>query len=307
MTPSGAALGAARRLPWLFRPLLRAALSVYPYRRGGVHWVVLKMKEDLGIRLSIPMQVDGFTIEADPYDGPGHTFWRSGLTEPETRRLLTTILRPGMIMLDVGAYVGQFTLVASRTGAGGVRVIAIEPTPAVFRQLLRNIEVNRCSNVTCVQAALSDKPGRAKFFFFPQSNDQNSLRPLADPRASAVEVAVETIDSIADANKLDHLNVIKVDVEGNELAVLRGARQTLLRFKPILIIEISRHQRAYGYAGADIKNFLTELGYRVHRIEHDSYPPYVPTDDDCKTLSHFNILAMAEDKGEPLFDSKLSQ
>jgi FkbM family methyltransferase len=210
-----------------------------------------------------------------------------------------------MLMMDVGAYIGQFALVASR--GEGVRVLAFEPTPAVFRQLRRNIELNHCSRVTCVQAALSDKPGRAKFYFYPESHDQNSLRPLAGARAVSVDVAIETVDSIAARYGLDRVDLIKVDTEGNELAVLKGARQSLLRLRPTLIIEISRHQPAYGYTGADIRTFLVDLGYGVYRIEQDRCRPYEPREDDCKTLSHFNIVAVPENQDAPFLHRPFSQ
>jgi FkbM family methyltransferase len=300
MHVSSIVIATVRRVPWLFRPFLKVALQFYPYRRDA-HWVLIELKEVLGIRTTRRMKVDGFTILADPWDGPGHNFWRTGLTEPETRGLLSALLRPGMVMLDVGAYIGQFSLVASRATGDELRILSIEPTPAVFRDLCRNIDANHCKHVTCVQAALSDAPGSQNFYFFPESQDQNSLRPLAAAEAVSVEVEVKTVDSVAEEYGVDRLDLIKIDVEGNELAVLKGARKSLVRFRPALIIEISRHQSVYGYSGAAIKQLLEGMDYSVHRIEMDHCPPYIPRVDELSPpVSHFNIVAVPADGSRPL-------
>lgn len=290
-TKSQALFSAAREFPWLFRPLVSSVLRVYPYRKGEPHWTILALKDQLGIRISRRMNVDGLTIEADPFDGPGHSFWRVGLTEPETRHVLGEFLRPGMVMFDIGAYVGQFSLVASRV-ALDVRIFAFEPTPAVFAQMQRNIELNDCRNVTCVNVALSDAPGTALLYTYPGSADQNSLRPLASDSNGSVEVRVSSIDSFSKERNLDRLDVIKIDVEGNELAVLKGARESLSRFKPVLIVEVSRHQRSYGYTGAQIKALFDELSFDCFRIEGSGLRPYQPSDDEIHPgCSHFNIVA----------------
>jgi len=240
--------------------------------------------------------VDGFLLYSDPFDGSGHTFWRTGLTEPETRELLIAILGPGMVMLDVGAYVGQFTLVASRAARGAMRVFAVEPTPTVFRQLRKNVHANKCINVTCIEAALSDRPGKATFYCFPRSHDQNSLRPLQSSTAHSIEVAVETVDGIAEQYHVDRIDLIKVDVEGNELAVLNGAKRVLQRFKPLVIVEVSRHQRSYGYTGAALKRLFHDLDYVTFRIQSPACVPYVPCDDEINEgVPNFNILAVSRE------------
>jgi FkbM family methyltransferase len=283
----------ASRWPGLFRPAVSAVLSMYPYRSGEPHWVLSDLKELLGVRVSRRMEVDGLVIHADPFDGPGRKFWSVGLTEPEMLNLLSRVLSVGMVMFDVGAYVGQFSLVASRACKGQITILAFEPTPQVFEQLQENIEANNCKGVKCIQAALSDKPGQAKFYIYPESHDQNSLRPLASRDARSVDVTVETIDSICEQQNLTRLDFVKIDVEGNELGVLKGAVQTLARFHPLLTVEISRHQQAYGYSGAELRITLDAAGYDVYRVETFPCQPYIPVDGEINDkVSHFNILAV---------------
>ncbi len=282
---------AARAFPWLFRPIIGGALKIYPYRKGEPHWTILALKEQLNIRVSRRMQADGLLIETDPFDGPGHTFWKEGLTEPETRRLLAKLLHPEMVVFDVGAYIGQFALLAARL-TERLRVFAFEPTPSVFAQLQRNVQLNRCDNVSCENVALSNADGTAQFYFYPNSADQNSLKPLTDDWVNSVEVKLQTIDSFVKQRALKRLDVVKVDVEGNELAALQGAAESLRAFDPALIIEISRHQRSsYGYTGAEIKAFLAQFGIECFRID-DDLRPYQPSEGEIHAgCSHFNILA----------------
>ena len=296
---SGTLFSTARACPWLFRPLVAGLLQVYPYRKSAPHWTLLELKDQLQIRISRRMMVDGFIIEADPFDGPGHTFWRTGLTEPETRHLLANYLRPGMVMFDVGAYIGQFSLVASRL-VPDLRVFAFEPTPSVFAQMKRNMHLNACRSVTCVNMAVSDAPGTARLFSYPGSADQNSLRRVSAESTSSLEVHVTSIDAFSKEHNPDRLDVLKIDVEGNELSVLKGARETLSRFKPFLIIEISRHQRTYGYTGADIKALLSDLSYDCFRIGAHGLRPYEPIDNEINSkTSHFNIVALPRELPAP--------
>jgi FkbM family methyltransferase len=253
----------------------------------------MALKEQLGVRISKEMNVDGLKITADPFDGPGPKLRRVGLIEPEMREMLSRVLKPGMTLFDVGAYIGQFCLAASNLCEGQLDVIAFEPTPNVFAQLQRNAKTNHFPKLTCIQAALSDKPGIAKFFFFPESYDQNSLRPLADSAAQCIDVKVETLDSVCSQRSISRLDFLKIDVEGNELAVFRGAQQSLNRFRPLVMFEISRHQSAYGYGGAEIKQFLEQSGYELYRMGQLPYRLYTPSTDVIdNATSHFNVLAV---------------
>jgi FkbM family methyltransferase len=246
------------------------------------------------------MEVAGLTIEADPFDGPGHIFWKKGLTEPETRNLVDRLLTSGAVMFDVGAYVGQFSLVAAQLGYS--RVYAFEPTPSVFRQLQRNVTLNGCNNVTCVSTALSDHIGTMRFYTYPGSADQNSLWPLHPTMARSFEVPVTTIDAVVSEQALERIDVIKIDVEGNELAVLLGAGATLKELRPTLIIEISRHQQAYGYSGFDIHALLTKQRYNCFHIGAGGLIPYVPRRDEIHAAcTHFNIAALPGEQKAPEF------
>lgn len=198
-----------------------------------------------------------------------------------------------MTALDVGAYVGQYSLLASRLVHESGAVIAVEPTPSVFAQLKRNIKLNQCRNVTAIHAAISATSGTGTLYFYSGSSDQNSLRPLDAECSASVEVTLMSLDQIVSESGLSRVDLIKIDVEGNELYALRGGAETIRRYRPCLVLEISRHQRTYGYTGAALKAVLDGFGYDVFKIDPEGLIPYVPVDDEINQgISHFNIIAV---------------
>src|SRR5579884_3210253 len=167
---SQAVLALAQKFPLVAKPLVHGACSFSAATGQRPHWALMRLKDMLQVRLAWKMRVDGFVLEADPLDGLGARLRKQGLTEPETRALFEELLRPGMVVLDIGAYVGQFSLVASRAMHGTGRILCLEPTPAVYEQLKRNIERNRCANVEPIHAAVSDREGEATFYVHVGSN-----------------------------------------------------------------------------------------------------------------------------------------
>ena len=291
--PSKIILDCATRWPLLGRFLTRFWFTFQSVGKPP-HWLLQTLKNRLGMHFSRRVNIDGFDVVCDPFDGLTRLLIQQGFTEPETRLLFADEIRPGMTIFDVGAYIGQFTLVASRQLAGTGRVVAFEPSSAAFALLSENVRRNHLSNVRCIHAAVSDSTGEATFYLMPASADQNSLRPLAGSDAIPVKVALETIDHVAESLSLDRIDLIKIDVEGNELFALRGARSVLREFRPLLIIEISHHQFTYGYSGSEIQSFLEELGYQTMRIdENEGLVPYQPSPSEINdVITHFNIVAM---------------
>jgi FkbM family methyltransferase len=177
-----------------------------------------------------------------------------GTYEPEQTRLFERLLRPGHTVLDVGANVGYYTLLASVLVGDSGRVHAFEPEPRNAGFLRRHASINRRANVRVEQAAVSDREGTARFHFGSGSGTGH----LAD--AGALEVRTLRLDDYCAEHGLAP-GAVKIDVEGAELSVLQGARETLARHRPVLFL--STH-------GADVHAaslaFLRELGYRVSPI-----------------------------------------
>ncbi len=196
---------------------------------------------------------------------------RGAMAEFETIEWLREVVRPGMTVFDVGANVGQMTLeMAHLVGPAG-RVVAIEPAPGNVRLLKRHVEANGFINrVTIVEAACSDAPGQdMEFVIFGEGahavGSGHQLRSSRTDQIDAARVVVKvktlTVDSIC-AELALLPQVIKIDVEGAEAAVLQGARTTLRAAYPV--VRFGFHPFAFdnpAKAASAISTFMDAIGF----------------------------------------------
>lgn len=184
----------------------------------------------------------GGEIEVFPNDAVGASIWRAGVFELAVSETVARLLDPGELAIDVGANIGYMTcLMATRVGRAG-RVIAYEPHPDLHPVLTSNAErASRWCEVEVVQAALSERAGEGQLVVgsaFERNMGTASLAPEgAGPTGSGPRVAVERLDDRLTAG--EHAGLVKIDVEGHELSVLRGARRALSqrRIRDILFEE----------------------------------------------------------------------
>ena len=174
------------------------------------------------------------------------------------------------VLLDIGANIG---VVAVRLAheIPGLRVIAVEPSPPTYESLVANVARNDVGETTeALQLALGREPGSV--LMTTNLNAANHVVPGSRTAASAAEVEVPrtTVDALVVERELARLDAIKLDVEGFELDVLRGATETLRKFRPLIVIEIeARWTHRYGYEPDEIFDLLESLGYRAERFVGD--------------------------------------
>ncbi|MEP7334396.1 MAG: FkbM family methyltransferase [Actinomycetota bacterium] len=165
--------------------------------------------------------------------------------------------------VDVGAHVGLYTVAAALDGPG--RVLAFEPNPSARAQLEANVALNECANVLVVPKAVGDAPGSA-LLHVPKTPDP-SFSSLAGGRfaeGEPIDVEVTTVDAEVEAAEL-RPSVVKIDVEGGELAVVGGMQRTLERHRPVLLVEVSEAsarelaQTLDGYSGFRVGRRLEPL------------------------------------------------
>jgi FkbM family methyltransferase len=164
------------------------------------------------------------------------------------------LLAPGQLVIDAGANIGVHTLFfAKKVGHAG-RVLAFEPQRLLFQTLCGNMALNSITNAWCWNMALGDEPGDIGI----PSPDPTQRADFGGVSAGDCEggerVAVTTIDNF----ELPRCDFIKIDVEGMEEQVLRGAEQTIRRSRPILYVECDRPGRE-----ASLLRYLDSLGYRM--------------------------------------------
>jgi FkbM family methyltransferase len=219
--------------------------------------------------------------------------WRAfffGEYEPELTAVLGRHLRAGDVAIDVGANIGLHSLtMAGLVGPTG-RVIACEPNPSVATSLRNNVGLNREREVTVLEVAVSDRDGPVELAA-PSNSDPNQGRAtLARARGegwSRISVRGTTIDSLIGDLSLKSVALIKVDVEGFEAAVIRGASTVLQRHRPALVFEYSRsYWREAGASLAAIWENLTDHGYvRLYSISRRDMQPLGADPPDCEVLA----------------------
>lgn len=182
--------------------------------------------------------------------------------------LLGRALQPGMIFFDVGANVGYFSLLAAAIVGNQGRVFSFEPVSRTREMLMRNVKLNGFNNVELLPFALADHNGSREIFYYPgQDCGSNSFgRYSTDAGKETVECI--TWDRFMEERGVGNVDIAKIDVEGAELKVLRGAMHVLSqRSAPDLLIEINPERlAANGDTPKKVIDLLTDLGYRVFAI-----------------------------------------
>lgn len=156
--------------------------------------------------------------------------------------LFRQMARPGHVVVEVGANIGAHTVFFARHVGPAGRVLAFEPQRVVFQTLCANIAINSLTNVECFQQAVGEAPGVLLVPPLDYTQDNNFGGLELGRFTSGEPVPVVTLDSFT----VPRLNVLKIDVEGMEHAVITGARETLDRCRPILYVENDRVDRSAG-------------------------------------------------------------
>jgi FkbM family methyltransferase len=192
-----------------------------------------------------------------------------GTYEREETSLIRELVRPGMTVLDIGANIGYFTLlIASKLGPHGT-VHAFEPNPAMLTRLKENIALNPEYNdgrVVFHQVALGANTGEANFFCPVLGHEGvGGLRNTGRaPLSHILRLPVQTLDLFLESEGIGKLDLIKLDVEGGELDVMRGGERTLAAFRPMILFEACElNTLAYGYRVFELLSYLEQRNYVV--------------------------------------------
>jgi FkbM family methyltransferase len=209
------------------------------------------------------------------------------------KRVYLSFVRPGDIALDVGANVGAHTVFLSHLVGKRGRVLAFEPLPANIDALKETLRRRaRHPNIVILPVAVGNSVSSEKSVMMKVPGDDLTQASLAvqmtgswegKPAVHEVAVPLTSLDTNKEVQSLRHIEMVKIDVEGGELDVLRGATQTLSRHLPLIYCEAyDKWQASFGYGPADLLSFARSLGYpaarvfsegRVHPIRLDEAAP----------------------------------
>jgi FkbM family methyltransferase len=197
---------------------------------------------------------------------PNQLFWHGfDAYDAEAMPVFLRLAADARVVVDVGAYIGLYALAAALTSPRA-RVVAFEPLPAVHARLEANVAANG-ARVECVCSAVGEQPGTAEFFHVP-SPDLPSSSSLSRDFMSVHEAAVGTpvpvvtLDGFCAANGIDAVDLVKIDTETTEPAVLRGMTEILARDRPDIVCEVLP---GHGVE-PELERILRPLGYAFHLL-----------------------------------------
>jgi FkbM family methyltransferase len=213
-------------------------------------------------------QVDGVRYQLDLDELIDHSLFFDGAFEPVTTEALKQLTRRGATVLDIGANIGCHTCLLAKLAHPGM-VIAFEPMPWARAKLLKNIALNSLSNVVVEKYVLADTNSKSMSVHFRSSWQLGSRTGLTEESSTSrtpAFVDLITLDSYVAENHVPNIGLIKLDVDGYEAKVLRGAAETLRKFHPILVMEFCSYTlEAAGDCLRDVIDLLAAAGYRIYQ------------------------------------------
>ena len=189
--------------------------------------------------------------------------------EPELAFIESRLQRDD-IFVDVGAAYGIYSLAAAKIIGKNGKVFSLEPAAGTFAHLKKNIVINGSANVTALQLAAADKAGKALLIHHPD-HSRNVLSRV-DTAEDSEQVRTISLDELLQEYRLDRVEMVKIDVEGAEELVLRGAIHLIRSFKPIIIFEVNTAGAGVlGLAHDGAWQLLRSEGYGFYTCNYDGF------------------------------------
>lgn len=188
-----------------------------------------------------------------------------GWYEPGRMKAVARLLKPGSTFIDIGGNKGDFALLAaSKVGDSG-NVFCFEPEPQNCRWIRESIKLNGYRHLKLFEMALSDSNGEAILYLGRKSGYHTLVGPAHDRDAGVITVKTRTLDDLLNEIHHESVDMMKIDVEGAELSVLRGA-QKVLRRNPNIVLLIEVHP-LLGANPTDVCDFLCGLGFSIRSVD----------------------------------------
>ncbi len=236
---------------------------------------------------------DGFCMNLNPTEHIQQQLFWYGSYEKELGNLIRKVLKPGDVFLDIGANIGYFSLLAA-TKQTSSTVVSFEPVKNVFESLKENVQINDIKNIVTINAALGDTNEEKEIFISARENQgMSSFKQPENFSGTKEKVKVLCVDDWFNSFALPKVDLVKIDTEGSELSALKGMRQVLERFKPLVIVEVNPATLGmFGLSSHDILNYLKQLNFEAFLILEDGSPGKAVKEIN----STMNVLFIHNDK-----------
>jgi len=245
-------------------PRLAAAVLVcLRHVPGAPRHVSRPLIQRMATRLELPVST-GFRIQVDTAEPMGRVLATSGIWEPHVTAAFRALLSPGDVCVDVGAYIGYYTLLAADLVGPQGYVYALEPAAEAYAELVANLELNGLANVMALRVAGGAAKGEV---VFDDRTQGQAMRSSVAQDGTAVPV--RSVASLVPASEFERLRLVKIDVEGYELEVLRGVEPIFETGAcPAVLVEL--HTGVLREAVVLLAEFAARYGLTLHVLADGS-------------------------------------
>jgi FkbM family methyltransferase len=282
---------------------IRTCLNTWPFRRGK--GILLRLFQPRLRNREFLIEIEpGILIPGELDDWMVLWYFAEGYKKNLPFQLSRLLIRPGDTLVDVGANIGLWVMGAARLAGVEGDVHAFEPVQENFARLTKNLVLNDLPGIKCQQLALSDSCGKA--VFYAPTDDNCGLGSLAARERAdrLMETELITLDDYCEKLAIRRVDFMKVDVEGAELLVFRGARQLLASPEaPVIMFETDETLNArFDSSSPIVKAFLHQYGYDCFRYNGKTLEP-VAVDELHRAQDDLFALKPCHFKWHPILNS----
>ncbi len=209
----------------------------------------------------------GAKLICDPKSSYGSLVFYNSLPEYAEQMFMYQFVEANDIVVDIGAHIGSETVLLGSKLASG-RIYSFEPTPAILPHLKANISINNLMDRIVVESmAISDHNGYTKFYLSTES-EVNSLHK--NKGSKEISIKTITLDKYASVYDIQHVNLLKIDVEGYEYAVIRGSKSLLTKHKiDVIVFEVNDQSGSCYQDNLKTRELLSSYGYKLYLVSQD--------------------------------------
>ncbi|OYU93280.1 MAG: hypothetical protein CFE21_21170 [Bacteroidetes bacterium B1(2017)] len=190
--------------------------------------------------------------------------------ESTTINYFIDCLKKDMVVLDVGANIGIYSLISSKIVGGNGAVFAFEPSPYCQKRISENMNLNSFKNITIIESCVSNTNGTTDFYLCDDDAYNSMTKYTMLPYEKKIELPVITIDDFIKNKKLNSVDILKIDTEGVDHLVIEGASETIRLFHPIIFFEYNRviSDKSSSNIGSGLY-LLWDLGYEIYEFRNE--------------------------------------
>lgn len=279
----------------MFYKLLNVYTRNFSFPHRGFKYF-LKAANSLGIanRIYKKRLHDNFYMLLNPTEHIQQQLFWYGHYEKELGELLKKVVRPGDVFLDLGANIGYFSLLVA-INSPSANIISFEPVKDLFQNMNDNISLNNIKNISTINAAAGEiNEEKDLFISTPDNSGMSSFHQPENYSGKKESVKVVSIDEWFKTSALSKIDIIKLDIEGSELAALKGMKEVLQKQKPILIVEVNPETLLmFNLKPSDLYDYLNQLNFEGFLVlENDSFARL----SQCEINQTTNVLFIHREK-----------